>query len=694
MNGADLDRLAFRHRLMQVSEQLESDDVRTLKSLFTRKLTAKKRHTVTEGYELFAALEEKGELTTDEYSGVLRDLFETLGRDPELCVAEFEKGLAESRKALSAVPHICTLTRDSPEDLYEAYSQCLVHLGDNLAREDGSLQKVVYMCPQLPLKYLEAIQDGHALFRKLEEKGLIRCWCLSYLYVCFLAAERIDLCNEVEQHSELAKQILFQSSAPECVNGGRFPSLSLKWPWRRPLISSEQPISVEDVQDSPHPAGKGSLSGASASRVTVFDHRLYCWMEAALSSKVIFGILAFAILLSCLLSVVNYPIDKAFCNGYTATHNLLARLTVCGTIPSYVIWRISRTITRSKLKSCKLLNRAWNEEYCKVFERIITSLSTNNEDNDLEGKSTVEKVNTILTRKLVSVTVTSVVQSAVSAIGFFLLHAASWYTFAGLTDTVTRCFCLIMILAYFATNALVGAVLTLYLFEMRVREYLLYVIHYSGKKVRPLCDDARELKKVLDERWWEMNIAWKIPSFFYLALLASSLYFQAPFFCAGGKTISFTEDDLQDLPRYWLFWVIISFVGYIFAYSYWTFIYGRIVAIVTLIVDILFVLLMRVGSSSYPKWAGLTHIVVVLCPLAAHLSTHYIACVHIWLQTHFRLKSPGQKSQAILPVFQLAVRKPLFVLNFVMCLSLVTLSVCTLVKEYQSLTTFSNSTAF
>ena len=667
MNGTNLDTLAFRHQLMRVSEQLQSDEVKALTSLFTSRLPRTKRLRITEGYELFAALEQIKVLTKDKYRRVLKDVFQTIGREPEASVAEFEKDVMESRKYLSfsESPAIGVLVGDSFDQLKDAYSQCLNSLSDNLAREDGSLQKVVYMCPQLPLKELGVIEDGHTLFRKLEEKGLIRCWHLPYLYVCFCAAERHDLCSEVERCSESAKQTLLRSN----------------------------PVG-EDVNDSPCTNGtrRSPCSSTTGNRITVFDHKLYSWIEIALSSKVIFGILAMAILLNFLLTLVNVPLDLTHCNTYTATHNMLTKLTVYFTIPSYVIGRVSGNLctSRKKLQSCKLLNRAWTEEYSRVFERLISHLATDAEHIDLQGARTMEKVNTLLTQKLIFVVTVSIVLSAVSSIGFFLLHAVSWYTFSGMTDTLSRCLCLVMILASFATNALVGAVLSLYLFEMRLRHYLLYVIHFAGKKVRPLSEDARQLKKTIDERWWEMNVVLKVASWLYLAVLASSLYFNAPFLCAGGKVISFTEEELVELPRWWIFWVFITFIGHFLAYGYWAFIYGRIIALAVVVLDLLFVLLVRIGSNGYPKWGGLTQIIIVLCPVAVQLSTHYIACVHIWLQAYLKLKPPRQRSQDMLPVLLVAVRKPLFVLNCAMTLSLVTLSACALWMEYDSLATISN----
>lgn len=695
MNGVNLDTLAFRQQLMRVSEQLQSDEVDMLTFLFNKKLPLAKRLRIKEGYQLFAALEQKTVLTKDKYKGVLINMFQTIGREPEVSVAEFEKGVVESRRvlSLSASPPVAASMEAPPDHLEDAYSKCLISLSNSLACEDGSLQKVVYMCPQLPLKDLELIEDGHTLFRKLEEKGLICCWCLRYLYVCFLAAERQDLCGEVERHNKLAEQTHLQISTAEPAES-RLPFRRIRH-W---ISSPQEPNSavVGDERDSPYTRGDQRSSHTTCNRIAVFDHKLYSWMEIVLSSKVIFAILAMAILLNCLLTIVNFPLDQSRCNNYTATHNMLTKLTVFGIVPSYVIWRVSGTmrISMKKLKSCKLLNRAWTEDYCKVFERLICHLSSGAEYNDLQGVRTVEKVNSLLAQKLLFVVVISIVLSAVSAIGFFLLHVVSWYTFSGMTDTLSRCLCLVMILASFTTNALVGVVLSLYLFEMRVRHYLLYVIHFAGKKVRPLCEDARQLKKALDERWWEMSAALKVISWLYIAVLASSLYFNAPFFCAGGKVISLTEEELVDLPRWWLFWVLISFVGYLLAYGYWFFIYGRIVALVALVLDLFFVLFVRVGSNSYPKWAGLTQIVIVLCPVALTLSTHYIACVHIWLQSYLRLKPPRQDSQDVLPVLLVAIRKPLFVLNFAMLLSLVTLSVCALVMEYQSLTTLSNSTDF
>lgn len=696
MNGVNLDTLAFRHQLMRVSEHLQSDEVDMLTSLFARRLPLKERLRIKEGYELFAALEQRKVLTKDKYKGVLIDMFQTIGQEPEVSVAEFEEGVVESRRVLnlSASPPIAASMEAPPDHLEDAYSQCLVSLSNSLAREDGSLQKVVYMCPQLPLKDVAAIEDGHTLFRKLEEKGLIGCWRLLYLHVCFLAAERWDLCDKVERCSESAKQTLLRISTAECAGSSTLLFRRIRHWISRPQEPND--AVAGDERDSPITRGTERSSATTCNRITVFDHKVYSWMETVLSSKVMFAILAMAILLNSLLTIVNFPLDQSRCNSYTATHNTLTKLTVFGIVPSYVIWRVSGSMRTSmkKLQSCKLLNREWTEDYSKVFERLICHMSSGAEYNDLQGVRTVEKVNTLLTQKLLFVVVISIVVSAVSAIGFFLLHVVSWYTFSGMTDTLSRGFCLVMILASFTTSALVGAVLSLYLFEMRVRHYLLYVIHFAGKKVRPLCEDARQLKKVLDERWWEMSAALKVISWLYIAVLASSLYFNAPFFCAGGKVISLTEEELADLPRWWLFWVLISFVGHLLAYGYWAFIYGRIVALVALALDLFFVLLVRVGSNSYPKWAGLTQIVIVLCPVARHFSTHYIACVHIWLQTYLRLKPPRQDSQDVLPVLLVAIRKPLFVLNFAMLLSLVTLSVCALVMEYQSLTTHSNSTDF
>lgn len=675
MNGTDLELLAFRHQLMRISEQLPSDEVTALTSLFTRMLSVKKRLQIKEGYELFAALEQKKVLTKDKYKEVLVDLFQTIGREVDASMTEFEKGMTESRRflSLSESPAVSVLMEDSYHHLNDAYRRCLSSLSDCLAREDGSLQKVMYMCPQLPLRELDRVKDGHTLFRKLEEKGLIRCWHLPYLYVCFRAADRYDLCNEVERCSELAKRTLQQSSTTGTT-----------------VLAMED----EDVPDSPSTKGAQRLAVPKGNRISVFDHKLYSWIETALSSKVSFGILAMAILLNCLLTIVNFPLDQSRCNSYTATHNLLTKLTIFGTIPSYVIWRLSGSlcISRKKLQSCKLLNRAWTEEYCKVFERLISHLSSGPEHYDLKDAITVEKVNSILAQKLEFVATISIVLSAVSVIGFFLLHVVSWYTFSGMTDTLSRGLCLVMILASFTTSALVGVVLSLYLFEMRVRQYLLYVIHFAGKRVRTLSEDARQLKKALDERWWEVNVALKVVSWFYLAVLVSSLHFNAPFFCAGGKVISFTEEELMELPRWWLFWVVLSVVSYLLAYGYWAFIYGRIVALVALVLDLIFVLLVRVGSNSYPKWAGLTQIIIVLCPVAWQLSTHYIACVHIWLQAYLRLKPPRQNSQNLAPVLQVVVRKPLFVMNCVMLLSLVALSVSALWMEYQSLSTLSNFT--
>ena len=709
-DSADERRLiTFRRQLLSISESLTKDEVDSMKFVYRSRMPVKKYFRIEEGYQLFAYLEQKDVLTVSSYHEVLTSLLEVCERDARGIVSDFTR-ILRSFLPLNFESEVDIMTTEEPtSQLEELYRTCIAKVTDGLAKEDSSLQKLIYVCVCLPLKYVEQIKDGFALIQLLEKRGLLSCWKLSYLFRSLQAADRHDLCSVIQlytkkalvaaptHHTRALQRSLYDRSysSPE-----RLPSSLGQQPSVKPMCQPLRILLCKGILYQSPTDHERALTGPSVvenrsqfathhsdskvdSRFSVFDHPTYHISNYIFSFRPVYPLLVSIMLLTCVMTFVKFPVEWIQCGPATAILNLVGRVLTHGGIPFYVLSTIPSILRDSKVKSCKFVSYPNRKDTQEVLTRVVKKLSTDLEWQDLEkvSVSPVKKVNFLLHQKLSYVSITSLVQSTTFSVCFFLIISANWSTFTGLsTDTFARLYCFVMITTSLLIHGSVTLSVSLYLFEMRMCEYLTYVIHYaSKKKAKEVVCDAKQLKQVLESRWKSFSLVFKCFSLAYIVILALSVFFRAPFRCKGGKEIDFTEDDLADIPSSWLCWILVSFMAQLLVCWYRVFIHGRIIAILVQVFVVAFLIYQRV-EGHHPKWVGLLQIVHVLYPLVYGLSMYYVVCCHMWTRTSLRTKC-----DSFLIVCKEVVKNSTFLFNFVLFLLTCSVAIVVLCLEYQSL---------
>ena len=713
-DSADEKRLfTFRRQLLSISESLTKNEVDSMKFVYRSRMPRKRYFRIEEGYQLFAYLEQKDLLTVSSYHEVLTSLLEVCGRDARGIVSDFTR-IMRSFLSLNFEADVDITTEEPGSQLEELYRTCIAKVTGGLAKEDSSLQKLIYVCVCLPLKCVEQTKDGFALIQSLEKRGVLSCWKLSYLFRSLQAAYRHDLCSVLQLYTKKAlvatpihhtrafaitpiQRSLYDRSysSPD-----RLPSSLGQHPPVKPLYQSLKILHCKGILYQSPTDHEGALAGPSVAenrsqfathdsdskvdfRFSIFDHPTYHIANYIFSFRPVYPLLVSIMLLTCVMTFVKFPVEWIQCGPATAILNLVGRILTHGGIPFYVLSTIPSILRDSKVKSCRFVSHPNRKDTQEVLTRIVKKLSTDLEWQDLEKVSVcpIQKVNYLLHQKLSYVSITSLVQSTTFSVCFFLIISANWSTFTGLTtDTFARLYCFIMITTSLLIHGSVTLSVSLYLFEMRMCEYLTYVIHYSSKKkAKEVVCDAKQLKQVLENRWKGFSVVFKCFSLAYVVILALSVFLRAPFRCKGGKEIDFTEDDLTDIPSSWLCWILVSFMAQLLVCWYRVFIHGRIITILVQVFVVAFLIYQRV-EGHHPKWVGLLQIVHILYPLAYGLSMYYVVCCHMWTRTSLRTKCGN-----FLIVCKEVVRNSTFLFNFVLFLLTCSVAVVVLCLEYQSL---------
>ena len=218
--GDTMTAFGLRVKLLHLSHKLKDEDnqqvteLDVIKSFFRSKMSAEHYNKITKGYQLFAYLEDKQLISQDNLQALEAPL-NACGRSGTLeclshesrsettawsCPMELKSGVLAN---LDMEVYSATDT-SKVEDLYQ---QCLCHVGNGIATSNGSLAELVYLCPEVPLSLMNSktLCSPRQLFNHLEQKGLISCWKLSYLYCRLCVLGRRDLCKEVEQYASFAR---------------------------------------------------------------------------------------------------------------------------------------------------------------------------------------------------------------------------------------------------------------------------------------------------------------------------------------------------------------------------------------------------------------------------------------------------------------------------------------------------------
>lgn len=698
--------LTFRRQLLRLSESLSEDEVEKMKYIYYNRMPRKTYLRIKEGYQLFTYLEQKELLTTNHYQVVLRNLCSACERDADKEVSDFDRGM-RSFLPLRLEANVDITTEKKASGLEVLFRKCMTEISDSLAREDGSLQKLIYVCPCLRLKDIERLKDGFSFVTSLEKAGVLCCWKLSYLFTMFRMVERFDLCHKLQFYTRLARVHMPTEFSPDLHKPSNGYVRSVSEPARLPTATCLSTYHTSGVMSSVDtyrsltqpeadsatvvlPAETGEESAPSTvpnepylnAKLSIFEHPVYCCLNSALCFPGVYHVLVSVMVLTCILSFVKFPLEWMHCGPATAIMNLASKLLTHNILPFYVISTLPNITGDNRVKQCRFFSQKPRKEVEEVLTSVVKKLSTGAEWEELVRVQAhpVQKVNSLLRKKLTFVTATSLAQSATFTTSIFLIISANWSTFTGLTtDTFARLYCFVMIVTSLVILGSVTLGLSLYLFEMRVCEYLMYVIHCaSKKKAREVVRDAKQVKQVLETRWSGFSKTIVYFTLTYVAILCCSVYFQAPFRCSGGTELNFSREDVIDIPSSWLCWILVGLLGQLLVCWYRVFVHGRIVAIVVQILFVFFLMYQRL-EGQHLKWAGLLQIIHVLYPLAYGLSVFYVNCCHTWTKTML-----WSKSVHYVGVFRTVICKSTYFVNFFMLFLTSVVAVYVLCLEYNS----------
>ena len=729
--STDTKPIPFRLRiqLLNLSQKLRNEDnqrdteLDVMKSFFRNRMPAEQYNNITKGYELFAYLEENHLISEDNLQALELPLGEC-GRGGTL-----ERLLREGESESVGCPLRGGVMADlevySPTDtskVEEPYRQCLARVGNSIATSDGSLAELVYLCPELPLSYLDSkkVSNAHELFRHLEQKGLISCWKLSYLYCRLWVLQRKDLCKEVEQYVDKARMrkphiptlaertsqdfvrsysypegvqpksnllkasqvdslpaslprlkrqdsITQQDNTGPCVGmdregtegqgGGRDADVEstdgplVRYPpddphaipcpeIDKPVVQQSRVVDVTQNTDQPrHRTGTSSehkrhllhtrlpdAPGATPD-IAFLNKKVYKWLQWSLLWNVTYGFLCALIALVAVMMVVKLLLELSICDCGTAVLNLVGRGVTHLVVPTITIHIMVQIAEDPDVGKMRILYTSREAEL--VFEAVIEKLSSHKELEQLTKISSVtEKVNNLLNSKLSSIMVASLLQSTIFFAELAYIGAANFPHFEGLASHVAAVCRLVLIFGAFFIHLVTGVAVCLYLFEMRLREYLARVVDEAHKKqLKSVEQDAKEARKIILKRWSTFQTVMTFLSLTHILLLMYSIWSATPFRCYG-DSVTFNEEELKQVPLSWILWIMISLLCHAGVYNCFGFTTGRVIAVFLQ----LFSMLLCLMDKTSPKWGLMIQIANVVYPCASLFWIHVLACRSIYVK--------------------------------------------------------------
>ena len=653
----------LRMKLFVLSRRIDSvedlDCIEKLRFFFKKTIPREQYLAIRSGCELFAVLEQLNVISEDNIEPLRGPLRE--------CCPTYEDCLATSSSFsskdefhfnLDNVPVHCR------EQLEEEYRSCLVRIDNGLARADGSLPQLIYLCPEIPLDSMHKLKSARELFAALEEKVLISCTQLSYLYSRLRVLHRLDLAEEIEGYIFSARQHIVKQRRSSLVRSPSDPGRST--PVSNGIVSqhslpqdgmanSSQKItkpkqqrkfqateakprglshqSKEKPESSPGTSRKviknGKHKGVSKhtsqrpiETIDIFNHFAYRCLDHIESYPVIKYVIRSLIVVIFVMRCHEYVVEEESCGRCTALLNLLSsQLTHVG-ISLYFLYCLL-SLNTNQLKKLRFFQVAGKQSYSDVISKVVYQLSSSSERKELEGKSVIESVNFILRKKLMLVLGTSLLLSVVF---FSHLQASNVTTFLSSTYSLSVSCVFVTTPAAFLVHCTTGVVFCFYLFEMRVREYCNHISRLAKQDSRLLAD-CEALSKAILDRWGNFRWVLFAGSVAYLILLVSSIYSGTPFHCHRESVEAhFSEAEWNQIRNTWLFNIMTGVVCHAMVYNCFNFTSGRYIA---MIVQAYFFFI-SISDFNGQKWSILVQIVNAVYPVSILLSFHLLACHNIW----------------------------------------------------------------
>ena len=723
--------LGLSHKLKDEDKQ-EDTELDVIKSFFRNRMPAERYKKITKGYQLFAYLEDKQVISEDNLQALEAPL-EACGRSGTLegllrgVGGETIAGGCPLRSGVLANLDMEVYSATDTSKVDGLYRQCLCRVGNGIATSDGSLAELVYLCPELPLNFMtsKTVCSAHELFHHLEQKGLICCWKLSYLYCRLSVLERKDLCKEVEQYADKARRLMPRITSPAQKKRsehyvrahsnpeqgeGSMPTLmktkvsslppALLRLSRQGNVQQQESFTERDgaaqcaetttqgsedegrrgvdseVTDGPlidhkpnndkpvvHPGGgidvtqdrsglqqrnkmlregernsshtrSPDASSYTAPDITFLNHRVYRCLRSVLLWNVPYGILCAVIVLVAVMMVIKFLVELSVCGCGTAVLNLLGRGMTHVCLPTIILHIMVRIAEDNRMSNMRMLSCSRESE--SVLEAVIQKLSSCKELEHLRGMSSVaERVNYVLNSKLSLIMSAALLQSMVMLTQVMYLGAANYPHFMGIASHVAAVCRAVMVVGAFFIHLVTGIAICLYLFEMRVREYLAHIVHMAREKeVDTVEQTAEEAREIILQRWRTFQTVMTFLSVVHTLLLVYSIWSSTPFRCCG-DSVTFNEMELRQVPMSWLLWVIISLLCHTCVYNYYSFTAGRITAVTLQVFSLSLCLL----DHTSPKWGLMIQITNVVYPCASLFWICVLACRNVYRKVLLSLGS-------------------------------------------------------
>lgn len=723
--------LRLSHKLKEEDKQQDSE-LDVIKSFFRSKMSAEHYNQITKGYQLFAYLEDKQLISRDNLQSLEAPL-DACGRSGTLeCLSRESRSETaacgcplELKSGVLANLDMEVYSATNTSKVENLYQQCLCRVGNGIATSDGSLAELVYLCPEVPLSLVNSktLCSPRQLFNHLEQKGLISCWKLSYLYCRLCVLERRDLCKEVELYADYArmhmprispsmerkllKNYVRSHSDPEKRDGSVFTLMKNKvssLPESLLRLRRQSNIQRQDnvtEQDEPTPrndkkedvseaggrkedggencddplvhkpnSGKLALqlnkvtdakdrSGQQRDRtartgeshsaptsspntgdrcttqdITLFNHRVYRYLQNVLLWNVSYGLFCAVLVLVAVMIVIKFLVEFPDCGCGTAVLNLLGRGVTNVCIPTIILHIMVRMAEDNCASRMRVLSCCRESE--NVLDAVIQKLSSRQELENLKGMSSaVARVNFLLNSKLTLIMSAALLQSMTFFVQVLYLGAANYPHTVGIVGHVATVCTAVMILGLFCIHLVTGIAVCQYLFEMRLQEYLAYIVNTAQElRVNTVEESAEEAREIIFQRWRAFQTVMTALAVIHTLLLMFSIWSSTPFRCCD-DSVTFNKMELRQVPTSWLLWIIVSFICHTCVYNYHSFTAGRIMAVLLQMFSLLLCLLDHTSL----KWGLMIQITNVVYPCASLFWICVLACRNVYLSVFFSFGS-------------------------------------------------------
>ena len=188
--------LAYRVKLLCISDQLASQDIQKLLWLLKKIIPLSVAEKVCQGCQLFEVLEQLDLLSANNLKN-LHTYLTAIGRQ------DLAKVLPVENHSCLAVAISTTSGLDlpaSPPDF--AYRRELLHISDRLRLED--LRNLLWLLKKIiPQAKAERITEGYQLFDELEKRGFLSPTSIKFLCTHLLVTNRADLSQSIAQQVAL-----------------------------------------------------------------------------------------------------------------------------------------------------------------------------------------------------------------------------------------------------------------------------------------------------------------------------------------------------------------------------------------------------------------------------------------------------------------------------------------------------------